>query len=154
MSKQNDILEALRARLGQIRLADGYATDIGATVFRGRRAISPDHPPCCSIFEHEDEIEKQSPGTGAIHTAPVAFESLPVSIEAHAACDPDHPNVTAHAMVADIKRAIFGGDLTWGTLATHTQYVGRNVGDRDAGTDIAFAQVLIKIGCVEDLANP
>ena len=114
MSKQNDILEALRARLRQIRIADGYATDIGATVFRGRRAISPDHPPAARSSSTRTRSRKQSPGTGAIHTAPVAFEALPVSIEAHAACDPDHPNVTAHAMVADIKRAIFGGDLTWG----------------------------------------
>lgn len=154
MSKQNDIIEALRDRLSLIRIANGYASDIGATVFRGRRSISLDHLPCCSIMEAEDEIEKQSPGTGAVHTAPVVFATLPVTIEAHATCDPDHPNVTAHALVADIKRAIFSGDLTFGNLATHTQYIGRNVGDRESGTDVAFAQVLIKIGCVEDLANP
>jgi len=154
VSKQNDIIEALRDRLSLIRIANGYATDIGRMVFRGRRNISEDMLPCCTIIEAEDEIERQKPRSGLDHTFPLAFESLPVTIEAHGPCDADHPSIAAHDMVRDIKRAIFSGDLLFGGLAIATQYIGRTVGDREPGTSIAVGQVMIKIDCVEDLADP
>lgn len=147
MSKTNDIAAALQTRLETIRLANGYPLDLGANVYRGRAGIARCAIPALSLFELEDQVEEQK------HDA-IVHLLLPIVIEAVAPCSPDHPARAAHDCIAAIKRAIFSGDQTWGGLATHTRYIGRNITPPEPGTSIVTATVEIRIGCVENLADP
>lgn len=154
MSKANQIAAAVAARLENIRVANGYATDAGQKVFRGRAAIAPDSLPNVILFEAEDLVETQRVDY-AQETLPIdANVLLPFVIEATGPCDADNPNVAGHALVADIKKAIFAGDLSWGGLATHTRYIGRTLGPREGGTNLVTVTVQIRVGYVENLAAP
>ena len=156
MSKAKTLSAAVAARLQTILTANGYTTDLGANVYRGQTAIPDDHLPAAVLVELEDEIETQAvthkTSTGAEVISNIL---LPLNIEIIAeAADPHHPADTAHDYIADVKRAIFSGDLTWGKLATHTRYLGRNINPPEPGSNLITARVQIRIGYIEDLANP
>ncbi|MCK9985688.1 MAG: hypothetical protein AzoDbin1_02160 [Azoarcus sp.] len=155
MSKADSIAAAVVNRLKTISLANGFGTDAGLNVYRGSLAIDPAKLPSTTLIEQEDQVEAQrvddrADAAGTIDTDVL----LPFVIETTGPCDPDNPNVAGHAFVRDIKRAVFGGDLTWGGLATHTRYVGRTIGPRADGTNLVTVTVQIRVGCVENLANP
>lgn len=151
MSKQNDIAAAIAARLESVRVASGYTHDAGARVYRGRRALNPNLLPAIVLHELEDEVVDQK----SAHASASASGRLPFVIQVTARLDSeDHPNIVAHELVADIKRCLFSGDPTWGGLAESTQYTGRTLGEREDGTNVVTATVQIRVGFVEDLANP
>ena len=52
--KSSDIAEYLTAVLQGIRTADGYNTDIGTTVYRGRLKHDEDRVPYAVLIEGED----------------------------------------------------------------------------------------------------
>jgi hypothetical protein len=156
MSKAHQIALAVFERLQTIRRAAGYRTDLGARLYRGRTSISDETLPAAVITQGEDEIEAQA----VTHKKSTGNEVicnvlLPMSIDIVAPAEhPDHPDDTAHAFVADIKRAVFSGDLTWGGLATHTRYMGRLFNPPEPGSNLITARVNIRIGYIEDLAKP
>ncbi|MDX9717243.1 MAG: hypothetical protein RBT67_07710 [Thauera sp.] len=152
-SKAAAIAAAIAARLATITRANGYHTNAGLHVWRGRTAIDADELPSITLFEQEDQVEDQRITTATDPTAIDAHLLLPFVVEASTHCDPDHPNLAGHALVADIKRAIFSGDLTWGSLASHTRYIGRTLGPREGGADIVTVTVQIRIGYTENLAT-
>lgn len=155
MSKANDIAAALAARLATIRTANGYATEAGQHVYRGAIGIAEEQAPFISIVEQEDQVEDQRIKDRSAGADPIDADILlPFDIVAVGPCDPDNPSIAGHTLVADIKRAVFGGDLTWGGLATHTRYIGRSIPPRTAGSTLVEVRVSIRIGCVENLANP
>lgn len=156
MSKANDIVKRLVERLRTIRQDAGFATNAGLSVTRGQPAASGSSPVALFVFELEDQVEAQhGDGSGDTHGEKVSANVLlPIEIEGVADCDADDAADVAHALVADIKRAVFGGDMTWGGLATHTKYIGRTIDPRASGTNAATVRVQIRIGCSEDLANP
>lgn len=152
-SKAAAIAAAVAARLSTITRVNGYHTDAGLYIWRGRTALDADELPSITLFELEDLVEEQRITSAS---EPVAIDTnllLPFVIEASTHCDPDHPNVAGHALIADIKRAIFSGDLSWGSLASHTRYTGRTLGPREGGADIVTVTVQIRIGYTEDLAT-
>ena len=147
MSKQNDIAEALRARLETIRTANGYATEAGQYVYRGRRSLDPGHLPALVLHEGEDQIQQQSNRQ--------ISAGLPFTIQATArVASADHPNITAHDLVADIQRCIFADDLALDGITGQMLYEGRTIGDREDGSNIITATVMIQVPFVQDLANP
>lgn len=149
MSKSADIAAAVAARIETIRTANGYATEIGVRVYRGRRKIDEGHLPCAVIVEGDDEVPDMREGSTQ------AKIRQPFIIEGHTDCDPDNPNDAAHAIVADIKRAIFSGDLTLGGLTrSAVRYAGRSIAPREDGLSIVSAAVEISIEFVEELAQP
>lgn len=155
MSRADTIAAAVAARLAGITQANGYATDLGLHVSRGNLSVDPDKLPSCTLIEQEDQVESQRIDNRQSGADPIdSHILLPFTIEATSLCDPDKPNVAGHALVADIKRAIFGGDLTWGSLASHTKYLGRTLGPRPEGANLVTATVQIRIGYTEDLAKP
>lgn len=156
MSKTNDIVKQLVERLGAIRRVDGFATDAGLNVSRGRPAVAGGAEEALDVFELEDQIEKQRvDGSGASDCTAVDTDLLlPINIEGYAVVAADQHMEVGHALVSDIKRAVFGGDMTWGGLATHTHYIGRTIDRRAEGANAVTVLVQIRIGCVEDLANP
>ena len=154
MNKANAIAQLIVQRLEHIQQANGYQTNAGLNAFRGRKAIPA--LPAVVLFEPEDLVESQAAdGSGdAAGPAVNAALLLPFDIQALADCDPDVHMTTGHALVADIKRAIFGGDMRWGDLATHTRYLGRTIAPRADGDTTVSVTVQIRIGFVEDLAAP
>lgn len=154
MSKANDIAQGIITRLSAITRADGYATDAGGSVYRGRKAVPA--VPALVLIEPEDLIESQaldgsSDPAGRVINAQIM---LPFDIQGIASCEPDEHMSVGHALVADIKRAIFSSDLRFGGLATHTRYVGRVIDPRADGDTTVNVMVQIRVGIVENLANP
>lgn len=139
----------IKTRLQAILLANGAETDIGRDVMMGRRKIpGDDQPPCTMVLEGLDDPRDQ-PGRN-----PTALIAQQYVISAFDACDPDNPNDKAHAMIRDIKRAIFKDGTTWGGKVKSVTYLGRDIGPRPDGVALVQAQVSVLVEYVEDLANP
>jgi len=153
-SKADQIANALRARLERIQRRNGYETDAGLTVFEGRTQIDPDRLPCVVMYEPEDTVGNTRGREGALPSGVWALNTQPFEFEARAECDPDHPNRTARALIADIKRAIFSDDLTLGGLVTRIGYTGRLIDSRTFGSEIVGAVVKVEVVFNENVANP
>lgn len=146
MAAARDVAAALAARLGQITKANGYHTDIGLRVYRGRRKLDMAKIPCVVLGEGDDEVQANSLRNANIKQTYV-FEAL------HA-CDPDNPNDTAHDLIEDLKRAIFSGDTTFGRTVRSLEYRGRLISPREDGAALVAASIEITAGFVEDLTAP
>lgn len=152
MSIANDIAQAVSARLQNITVANGYQTDIGLRVLRGRRRLDPNQMPCAVVVERDDtvlEFQGQS-------REPRAKVRQPFVLEGHVECDPDNPNDAAHLIIADIKKAIFTERLTYGAeqKIVSVEYTGRSIAPREDGMSLVAAAVEITVEYVEHLANP
>lgn len=147
-SKASDIAAMIASRVGQITVANGYNTDIGLRVFRGRMALNVKDLPCIVLAEEGDSVQEVK-GTKVRLTQRY-------TIEGHDVCDPVQPNDKAHEILKDIKRSIFGGDLSFGGALRPNDlaYSGRSIAARDDGTAICAASVDIEISYVEDLSDP
>ncbi|THF61396.1 hypothetical protein E6C76_20145 [Pseudothauera nasutitermitis] len=154
VSKAAAIAAAAADRLATITLANGYHTDAGQRIYRGRAVLDLEDLPAIVLYEEEDLVDRQRAGAAGQGEAVDIIIGLPFTIEATAACDPLHPNVTGHALVADIKRCLFSGDLLWGGLATGTLYVGRTLHPRDDGAGFVRATVQIRVTYSEFLDAP
>lgn len=145
MSKASNIAAALAAQLALIATANGFETNIGARVFRGLRKLDPEqHIPCVVLVEGDDEVKNSHPG--------VANLTQTYIIEGHAACDPENPNDTAHAIIADIKRTLFAEGVEYG--CREINYAGRAIAPREDGMAIVSASVTVQLSFVEKLAAP
>lgn len=151
MSIANDIAMAVFSRLENITVANGFATDIGLKVFRGRKRLDESHIPCAVIIERPDTPEKQSS-----QRDPVAKIGQKYVLEGHAACDPDNPNDMGHKIVADIKKAIWEEKLTFGAdqKVYAVMYEGKTISPREDGVAVVSAAVEISVEFVETLSNP
>lgn len=153
MSQANDIAEAIATRLATITTVNGYATNIGGKVLRGRRRLDKSHLPCAVVIERDDEVKAEQVLAKRVHQAKVACRLL---LEGHAECDADNPNVVGHQIIADIKKAIFGSVISYGSddavLGIH--YAGRSIAPREDGTDVVAAAVEVMLEFVETLSDP
>lgn len=149
--RSEDVAEEIATRLSTISIANGFETDIGRDVQRGRRKVpSDDEPPCCQLVEVNDEV-MDAAGRTQVSLVKV---SQPFVIDAFDACDSNNPNVQAHKMIRDIKRVLFKGGRTLGGKASEVVYMGKDIGPRPDGASLVQARVVIKVSFVEDLANP
>jgi hypothetical protein len=154
VSVASDIAGALAARLAQITVANGYATDIGLRVFRGKRSLGEEAVPCVTVIEGDDAPQT---GGGKLNGAVTIAQRY--AIEGHVVCDPDHPNDAAHLVIADLKRAIFAGGRAVGGApklgnAREVNYVGRSISSREDGLAIVAASIEIDAVYAEDLRAP
>lgn len=151
---------AFAERLTTIRVANGYATDIGATVFRGKGRIDVANLPCAVIYEAGDKIgdDNQTPGRPGDGNVNIRMADVILAqryfFEGHMACDADHPNDAAHAIIGDLKKALFNGDRSFGKLVRRLQYKGRAIGRREDGQAFINASIVIDAEITENLANP
>lgn len=146
--KAADVAAEIATRMAAITVANGCETDIGLRVFRGRRKIEDDMVPCAVLIEGSDVVRDQP---GKLPTASIDQSYV---LGGYVACDPDNPNDAAHAVIRDIKRAMFKGNATFGKSVLHVKYKGRDIGPRTDGVAIVFAIVEITVTYVEDLTNP
>lgn len=144
-----DVAAELSTRLATRTKANGAETDIGARVMRGRRKIDDNQVPCCVIVEGLD-----SPTMGNSRRAPGVKVRQGYVLVAYDRCDPIHPNDKAHAMLRDLKRAIFHDGSTLGDKVIAVDYIGRDIGPRGDGVDIVSATVEIVVEYEESLQNP
>lgn len=138
----------IHTRLQGIRLANGSETDIGRDILLGRRKIDDDRPPCIVLLEGADDPRDQ-PGR-----VPSVLIAQSYVIDGYDVCNPDHPNLQAHAIIRDLKRAIFAKDTTLGGAVRLVTYLGRDIGPRADGVALVQARILINVEYVEDLTNP
>jgi hypothetical protein len=142
--------DEVKRRLELCTIAQGAETDLGTTVYRGRRVISDDMIPCAVILEGPDRVLEQ--------------QGLRVDLEqqyllyAYVPCDPRNPNVAAHKALRDIKRAIFvtdgKPDWNWGRRVKNVKYEGKDIGPRTDGAAFVLVIVDIAVEFVETLATP
>lgn len=149
--KAEDISSELERRIRLITAANGFETEIGQNLMLGRRKLpADDEAPCSVIIEGNDTIDDTS---GRSMGARVKLRQAYL-IDGFDRCDPDNPNVKAHAMIRDIKRAIFQGDRNLGGRAFEVNYLGRDIGPRPDGVGLVQARVAIEVAYAEDLSNP
>jgi hypothetical protein len=152
-----DIEDELVTRLTAIRVGAVepagtalYNTDIGARVYRGRRAVDHTQVPCVSIVEADDVVTRQ--GTVTQYNVGQKF-----ALMAYVACDPDHPNQAAHAVLRDMKRAVFRTagkpDKYLGSRVNEIKYLGRQIAPREDGQRFLVAILEIEVGYVEDVGS-
>lgn len=150
LSKSEDVSDAIVGRLANISAANGYETEIGTNIMRGRRKLpADDEPPCIQFVEGGDDFE-DSPS----RANPTIMVTQVYVIDAYDACDANNPNVRAHAMIRDIKKAIFGDGRNLGGAVREVRYLGKDIGPRPDGAGFVQARVSINVTFVEDLSNP
>ena len=154
--KSSDIAEYLTEVLGTIKVANGYNTDIGATVYRGRLKHDEDRVPYCVLIEGEDRPQENDGGR------------LDVTLEqdfvlgAYVFCNVDNPNDAAHDAIKDIKKAVFSSALARRPIAgargangrvAKLSYRGKDIGPRADGKNIVFTVVHITVTFAENLLD-
>jgi hypothetical protein len=144
-----DVSAEIHRRLQGITLANGCETDIGRDILLGRRKLpGDDRPPCIVVLEGTDDPKAQ-PGR-----IPTVLVSQSYVIDGYDQCDPDNPNTKGHAIIRDLKRAIFATDATLGGAVRSVNYLGRDIGPRADGVALVQARILISVEYVEDLMHP
>lgn len=148
--KAAELATKLSTKLSQITVANGFRTNIGERVYRGRRNLDATNLPCVTIYEGEDRVEGEA-------LREVTISQLYV-IEGHAACDVNHPNDRAHEIIADIKEAIFKGITVTSRpldgLAKKLTYKNRIIAPREDGQAFISGSVILEVFFVEDLTSP
>lgn len=154
MSTASTLAGAIATQLAQITKANGYATDIGTKVLRGRRRLDESHLPCTVIIESDDRVtsEARSVPRPGERTKAVKLAQR-YTLEGHLPCDADHPNDAAHDAIADLKKAVFS-ELTLGGLVRDISYIGRVISAREDGIEVVSGAIVIELEYTEDLANP
>lgn len=149
--RAEDVAEEIATRISAISIANGCETDIGLRLMRGRRKMpGDDEPPCSVLIEGGDELDDNA---GRSQTARIKVRQT-YMIDGFDRCDPDNPNTKAHAMIRDIKRALFKGDRNFGGKVFEVAYLGRDIGPRPDGVALVQVRVMIEVSFAEDLANP
>jgi len=146
MSKASAIAVEITSRLQGISIANGYATNIGARVYRGKLRLDETNLPCVVLVEGDDD-------SGSQQIKNCRTEAV-YMLEGHAVCDPDNPNDVGHLIVADLKKAIFSGDITFNKTVLECRYAGRSIEPREAGLSLVAASIEISVTFVENLASP
>lgn len=146
-----DVAAEISDRLSTIRTANGFETEIGTNVFRGKRKLpAEDEIPLCILIEGDDRVDDDA---GRQRTALIKVTQSYV-IDGFGPCDPNNPNDAAHAMLRDIKKVLFKDGRTFGGTVAEVTYRGRDIGPRADGIAIVQCRVLIEVSFAEDLANP
>lgn len=145
-TKASDIAEYLTGLIQTIKTADGFNTDIGLTVFRGKRKIDDDLVPCAVLIEGEDRVGDN-----------VGREEIKITqsyvLGGYVKCDPDNPNDAAHLIIKDLKKVLFSQGPRMGGRVRAISYTGRDIGPRSDGIPIVFAVIHIDIEFAETLAD-
>lgn len=145
MSLADDLAAEFVTRISRITTAAGFQTNIGQRVFEGRRRLDEGHAPCAVLVEGEDSPAGQQLGK--------VKNVIRYAVEGIAACDPDHPNVVGRAIVADLKKAIWGTDATLGRRALVLEYLGRTIAPREDGQSLVSAAVEFAVTVVEPVGE-
>ncbi len=153
------ILKALTSALQEITVANGYATELGVNVYRGKEYFSDDQPvPMVAILESPDEDFQEPAPEFSGHNA----GTWRIFIQGWVEDDMENPTDPAHILMADVKKrlaieakkgrdfAIFG----MGSTVTRLRFSPGVVRPPDAISGRAYFWLVLHLGLVEDLTNP
>jgi hypothetical protein len=147
ISRANTIAEVLKSRLESVRKANGYYTNAGRRVYRGKRQLP--EADCATLFESEEDAGNPR---GEPYTAVAVAHFV---AEAAVECDPDNPDIAGHKLVADLCRALFGGSPNLdGLLESPLTYTGRAIQPRVDGQSLVNVQIKLDATYLFTPANP
>lgn len=148
------VAEIVYNRVLQIKQENGYETNMGATVFQGKTRVADDQvldaKSCLSVIEGIDVVEAQA-GRGRI---PLVKLEQRFGLVGYAECDPSAPNIVAHKMLRDMKRAIWHDGANFGGAVLEVKYLSRDIGPRADGVNIVMALIEFGVQYAEDLTKP
>lgn len=138
MTKAYTLLTSLVPRLQAISVANGYATNAGASVLLGPIPRQPgESMPFCRLHEISAAVES------AVPYRPTAKLRVDFMAEAYAQQATAAQIVaTGHTLIGDLKKALFGDaarDLNGAALSA--QLEGYSVQPPEDGSDVVVAQV-------------
>lgn len=145
LNKASEVAELLTQKLTEITKANGYLTDIGVAVRRGKRNVEDEEAPCSVLVEGEDRVVDSGPTQVTVDCDYAAVAYMP--------CDPDNPNDAAHKAIKDIKRVLFGGGPRLDNRVKAITYKGRDIGPRADGKPLVMAVVHFTIRFAETLVD-
>lgn len=148
--KHEQVAQAITARLEKISVSAGFNTNIGSKVHRGRRVIPED---TCTLFEDEETVRSQK------GDPPACMVGEPMVVDACVTCDPDNPNVAAHAAADDICRALWAPERSDGNALKNLldgplAYAGRQIFPREDGQSLVNVQVKFNASFAFNPGNP
>lgn len=140
MTTRLSVLTAFAARLADITIANGYATDAGQLVVMGEAGeLGESDPDAALAIVPGDDRQKTQAGTVG-----TAFLEWPIQLVALGKADLSQPWVTLENIVGDIKRAIETGDRRLGGLVKSdlqrgaTRIVPREPGSLTIGVSVTY----------------
>lgn len=148
------IAAVIYERMLAIQVANGYETDMGLTVFQGKTRVADEQvikaKTCISVLEGIDTVQAQA-ARGRI---PQVKLEQRYGLVGYSVCDPSAPNVAAHQLLRDMKRAIWNGDATFGGQVLAVNYLSRDIGPRPDGVNIVMALLEFGVEYTENLTDP
>ncbi len=141
-------------RILRITMENGFETDMGRTVFQGKTKVADeqvkDAGSCISVIEGIDTVEDRA----ARGRNPLVKLEQRYGLVGYSICDPNAPNLAAHMMLRDMKKAIWHDGSTFGGTVFAVTYLSRDIGPRADGVNIVMALLEIGVQYAEDLSNP
>lgn len=152
MSVESTLATRIAERLALITVVGGYATNIGTRVFKGKLKLDQSELPGVVLVEDDTRVEESQ----AFKTSAKSKTVQRYVLIGYDVCDPDAPNEKAYLILADLKRAIFSGDVTFGGIVRPNDllYVGRSIAVREDGAAVISAAIQIDCKFCEDLTSP
>lgn len=155
ITRARDLALHIDGLLKQITKANGYETDIGLKVFRGKRKVDVSSTPCAVLLEGDDSVGTQQGDGGQVVTQSYVLGG-------YAPCDIDNPNDVAHQIISDLKKAVFRrvdltkvesiqGTTSFGGRVKNVVYAGRNIGPMGDSSAVVFGVIHIDVTFVERL---
>jgi hypothetical protein len=159
-----EVHKRLTAALQEITIANGYKTEIGQNVFRGRTIYGAEAPiPMLSILEVPIPLDQlPPPGDGPLSKGP--WELM---IQGWVKDDKENPTDPAHVLMADVKQCLalemkktnYRGDDDRGILGLGRQvlkmYLGSGVvRPPDDVSSKAYFWLTMTLELAEDLEHP
>ncbi len=138
MSKRQDIVNAVKARMLLIRTANGYATEIGADQSEWNvTGKSPQELPSHEVRDAVEEAKVEKPNAGLYE------RHLEITVIAELFEDAAGAT-NARLALADIIKAV-GTDPTWGGLAKFTLPVEEEIKVAEEGQRISGVTMIFQV---------
>lgn len=141
------VIQGLVARAAEITQDNGYATDIGANVFRARKNLDPSDLPAVVIFPGIEEAAHQYGGLSC---------TMPVRIEGVMLFEGENPSVVSEKILGDLKKCFLGDD--WSRSPDYVDKIVYTRGGTDdypeEGQVSVGAMIQIDVGYASRLDDP
>jgi hypothetical protein len=150
ISTAEGVAAEVTRRMELILKSGGFETDAGQKVYRGKRKVDEEKvgTGCLVLIEGDDDPVAR-PGRQPLYKNEQTY-----ILGGYLPCSAEHPNDAAHALIRDLKRAIFSDPENFGGAVDNVAYRGRDIGPRADGVNIVFAMIEIVVTFVEDLRKP
>lgn len=133
-SRRQQIVDAVKARFETISIANGYETDIGATVALWRDTINV--RPADTDLPLLNILDRSCQSSNSSFAIRKQEHRLTIEVELWTASST--VDTTIRKMLADLAKAI-GVDRKWGGIADNTEPLGDDIGVEQQGRKIAGA---------------